>query len=113
MDKEIYTPIIQVAEKLHEHKRTLTSRLERNGYKGVYLGRELCFKLDDRAWEILKAPVKHKYKNRRVFVQQELPLPTAETQAENRQEAREVEINEKVAVALAVELPNVNITINA
>ena len=112
MDKEIYTPIIQIAEKLHEHKRTLTSRLERNGYKGVYLGRELCFKLDDRAWEILKAPVRHKYKNR-VPVQQELPLPTTETQEENRQEAREVETDEKVAVALAVELPDVSITVKA
>lgn len=112
MKKEIYTPIIKIAEKLNEHKRTLTSRLERNGYKGVYLGKELCFKLDERAWEILKVPVKHKYKNR-VPVQQELPLPTAETKSENRQEAREVEINEKVAVALAVELPDVSVTVKA
>lgn len=112
MDKEIYTPIIQIAEKLKEHKRTLTSRLERNGYKGIYIGKELCFKLDDMAWEILKAPVRHKYKNR-VPVQQELPLPTAEPKQENRQESSDLEICEKVVVALAAELPDVSVTVKA
>ena len=111
-EKAKLTPLWAISQKYKMHPRTASSRLERYGYEGVVCGSVVCFAIDEKADEILKVPVKHR-KNRRVLVQQELPLPTTETQAENRQEAREVEINEKVAVALAVELPNVSITVKA
>ena len=115
MQKTLMT-IDEIAAKYEMHPRTASSRLEREKYEWFYQGTSglLCFYIDDRADAILKKPVRHTHRHRRrLMEQQELPLPTTETQAENRQETREVETNEKFAVALAVELPDVSITVKA
>lgn len=87
MAKKIYTPIVKVAKKLKKDRRTLVSRLERNGYKGIYVSNELCFNLDEKAWEIINAPIKPRCKTakKNTPVKEEKPIETkAETQQENK-----------------------------
>lgn len=115
MHKTLMT-IDEIAAKYEMHPRTASSRLERENYEGFYQGTSglLCFYIDDKADAILKKPVRHTHRHRRrLMEQQELPLPTAEPKQENRQESSDLESGEKVVVALAVELPDVSVTVKA
>lgn len=110
-EKIIYTPIEEIALKRGEHVRTMSSRLERAGYKGVYIGKKLCFRMDENAWKVVSQPVKHKCGAiNKVARQQELPL---EMPTKNDEPKAESETDKKVAFEISEDVPNVTITIKA
>lgn len=94
-EKIIYTPIEEVALKRGEHVRTMSSRLERAGYEGVYIGKKLCFHMDENAWKVVSQPVRRRHGAiNKVARQQELPL---EMPTKNDETEAEVKTDEKVA----------------
>lgn len=110
-EKIIYTPIEEVALKRGEHVRTMSSRLERAGYQGIYIGRKLCFRMDENAWKVVSQPVTHKTTpTRKVARQQELPF---EMPTKNDEPKAEVKTDEKVAFEMSEDVPSVTITVKA
>lgn len=85
---------MDLANEYGMHERTLTSRLEREHYEGVYYQGRLCYYIDEKARHILEKPVIKRPRNKRhVYSQQELPMDMPKNDAPNA----EVKTDEKVA----------------